>query len=193
MASLRELENDYLAGFDPEWDEYTGRAYRQQVRARSADGKSRTWTIGLWHETEGNCDYFAYKVSRQDWRSAVSSRLRDGDVEVSTEVVYKDYRNGKPMGRVAVLKGVRYPIASRAGKPSVQWSKGEHFKEQERRPMPSDNDILSADIGSGVRWHVFTWDGEGWSLSASLTKKDHKDALVAWLRKQGEEVYVSER
>lgn len=193
MATLKELENDGLSGFDPEWDEYSGRAYRWRVKAGS-----RTWFIGDWFETSGSCEYFASLISRQDWRNAVSSRLREGDTSVKVEIVYKEHEDGKPVGRVSVLKGRTYPVELRRvrggeTKPTVQWTQAEQHENREKRPLPSKNDIFNAQIGKGVKWYLFVWEDEGWRYVASLTDEKHKDALVSYLRKQGREVATQER
>lgn len=137
MASVRELDRRGLAGFEPDWEEYTGRAYRYRVVARPETGRSRWWPIGWFFERSGYCEAFAHEISRKEWRGVVSSRLREGDAEVRTEIVYKDYERGKPIDEMRVLRGTRYPVVMRAGRITVLWSQGERY-EKDEAPLPGE-------------------------------------------------------
>lgn len=192
MASLNALEKDGLAGFDPEWDDYTGRAYQWRTKARQ-----RTWCIGLCFARARDCEYLPSLVSAVGWHKAITRNLREGDDEISVEITYKDYQDGKPIGRLAVLKGTRYPIATRfvrgEKRPSVLWSKGTTYENKERHLAPTKTELLDATIGMAVEWYVFEWSGDGWEHVASVTSAEHKDAFVSLLKRQGKEVYVAKR
>lgn len=191
MASLKELERDGLTGFDPEWDDYTGRAYRWRVHA----GR-RSWFIGLNHERASDCSYLATLVSTAEWRKAVAKNIKETDDEVSVEITYKDYQDGRPISRLSVLRGITYPVVVRTvrggeQKPSVQWAQGAPYEHDERHPAPTESEMLNAAIGMDVRWYVFAWSGDGWEHIASVATDEHKDALVSLLKKDGRETYVA--
>ena len=193
MASLKTLERDGLTGFDPEWDGYTGRAYQWRVKAQR-----RTWHIGLCFERKQDCEYLAQLAGTTEWRKAITRNLRDGDEAISVEITYKDYRDGKPLGRLAVLKGTRYPVSERIvrggeKKLAVLWAKGMSYESTEKPLSPTKTELLNAEIGMAVEWYIFAWSGDGWKHMASIASAEHKDAFVSLLKRQGKEVYVAKR
>lgn len=193
MASLTELENAGRTGFNPEWDDYDGRAYQWRVKA----GK-RSWPVALCFRYADECEHLPGNVSTPDWRRAISKGIRETDEEIAVEIVYRDYRKGKPISRLSVLKGTRYPVAIRTvrgggAKPTVLWAKGERYENKEKLPAPTASEMLNAEIGMSVKWYVFVWDGTGWQHLASVADTESRDALVSFLKKQGKETYTMER
>lgn len=190
MASLRELERDGLTGFDPEWDNYTGRAYQWRVRA----GR-RSWFIGLNHERAADCANLTTMMSTAEWHKAIAKNIKETDKEVSVEITYKDYQDGRPTSRLSVLSGTTYPVATRTvrggeRRPSIQWARGTAYEHDERHPAPNESEVLDAAIGMHVRWYIFAWSDDGWEHIASVATNEHKNALISLLRKSGRETCV---
>lgn len=193
MPTIKELESRGETGFEPEWSEYSGRAYRLRIKTKAGKKTTKTWFVGYWFETSYSCEAFLSRIYGQAIRGEIAPKLTDGDTELLIETTYKDFDQGSPISRIKVASTSRYPITQRQGRPYIQWSKKEWSKGTEARPAPSQNEILNAEISHGTKWHVFVWAGEGWRFVANLVDTAHKDALVQFLKKQGEEVYVAEK
>lgn len=196
MASLNQLVREGLAGFSPDWYEHTGRAYRWRVKTHTPSGSLKTWDIGDWFESASACDNFRAVLSRKEWRERIASGLVDGSDEVSVEIVYKDFEDGRPAGRLSVLRGIAYPVTERSGRAAILWAKGEEYGRRESLPAVSKNDVFDAQVSRNISWYVFVWEGDEqgcWRHVASIARKEDLDGFVDMLKRSGEEVRVVDK